>query len=357
MTVSQTKDLTNQMVQVSWTGFTPSSQLTYDNTATDYPVMIAECTGLDPDQPDECYGATNGGEPASFGAVRAEQHVLRHHESDGTGTADILLFTSVQNQYLDCGATHPCSLVVVPSQGGDSLDFATPDCANHTEDTGGTDLGQYAFTPITSASYTANGLCSWQKRIVIPLYFAPTPTGCPLRAADFTRRRLADAGRRDAAVADRPLLRQRLGRDAVQRVAERERGAQLLRRGHRRRGVHDAADVRADRSTRTSTRRSRCRPRRSGTGWTTRTPASRTRRSSSTPGCCTKMLTTSYAYTNDACPNGGSAAFGCDNAVDDNPQNLYADPEFQQAQPEPSGRTPPSRPGTRSRSCSPATAT
>ena len=41
------------------------------------------------------------------------------------------------------------------------------------------------------------------------------------------------------------------------------------------------------------------------------------------------MLTTSYSYTNDSCPNGGSSAFGCDNAVDSNPQNLYADPEFQ----------------------------
>ena len=41
-----------------------------------------------------------------------------------------------------------------------------------------------------------------------------------------------------------------------------------------------------------------------------------------------KMLTTSYSYTNDSCPNGGSAAFGCDNAVDKNPQNLYTDPEF-----------------------------
>ena len=41
-----------------------------------------------------------------------------------------------------------------------------------------------------------------------------------------------------------------------------------------------------------------------------------------------KMLTTSYSYTNDSCPNGGSSAFGCDNAVDKNPQNLYTDPEF-----------------------------
>ena len=52
VTVSQTTNLANQMVQVSWTGFSPSSQQTYDNTATDYPVMIAECAGAPPDQPD-----------------------------------------------------------------------------------------------------------------------------------------------------------------------------------------------------------------------------------------------------------------------------------------------------------------
>ena len=42
----------------------------------------------------------------------------------------------------------------------------------------------------------------------------------------------------------------------------------------------------------------------------------------------TKMLTTSYAYTNDACPGGGSSGFGCDNAVDNNPTSLFTDPEF-----------------------------
>ena len=51
------------------------------------------------------------------------------------------------------------------------------------------------------------------------------------------------------------------------------------------------------------------------------------------PRLLLKMLTTSYSYTDDACPNGGSSTFGCDNAVDGNPQNLYADPEFQKLNP------------------------
>jgi hypothetical protein len=47
----------------------------------------------------------------------------------------------------------------------------------------------------------------------------------------------------------------------------------------------------------------------------------------------TKILTTSYAYTNDGCPGGASGQFGCDNAVDGDPSNIYADPEFQKLNP------------------------
>ena len=46
VTVSQAKNLVNQVVEVSWRGFTPSSSLIYDATSTDYPVMVAECKGL-----------------------------------------------------------------------------------------------------------------------------------------------------------------------------------------------------------------------------------------------------------------------------------------------------------------------
>ena len=46
-----------------------------------------------------------------------------------------------------------------------------------------------------------------------------------------------------------------------------------------------------------------------------------------------KMLTTSYSFTDDSCPHGGNSQFGCDNAVDKNPQNLYADPEFRKLNP------------------------
>ena len=332
MTVSQTKNLTNQMVQVSWTGFTPSSELTYDNTDTDYPVMIAECKGLHPTNPTQCYGATNGGEPASFGQYGPSNTSYGTTESDGTGKADIQLFTSVQNQYLGCDATTPCSLVVVPSQGGDSLDFATPNCANHTEDIGGTDLGQYAFTPITSAAYTANGLCSWEKRIVIPLYFAPTPNGCPLRAADFT------AG-------GSPMLADAMqqwqtglcfGSDSVE-IQYNGSLNESEARNYFAEGTDDVAFTTLPLSGSTKHPYVYAPVAVSATSigyWVDNEnngqPFTNIKLD---PQLLLKMLTTSYAYTDDSCPNGGNSAFGCDNAVDGNPENLYADPEFKKLNP------------------------
>jgi hypothetical protein len=332
VTVSQTKNLTNQMVQVSWTGFSPSSQLTYDNTDTDYPVMMAECKGLHPTNPTQCYGATNGGEPASFGQYGPSNTSYGTTTSGGTGTADIQLFTSVQNQYLGCGPSTPCSLVVVPSQGGDSLDFAKPVCTNHTEDTGGTDLGQYAFSPITSAPFTANGLCSWEKRIVIPLYFAPTPSGCPLRAANFSAGgspMLADAMQQW----ETGLC---FGPDSVEMQYNGSLNESEAR-NYFAEGTEDVAFTTLPVSGPTKHPYVYAPVAVSATSvgyWVDNenTGQPYTNIKLDAP-LLTKMLTTSYAYTNDACPSGGSPAFGCDNGVDGNPDNLYADPEFRKLNP------------------------
>jgi hypothetical protein len=332
VTVSQTTELVNQMVRVSWTGFSPSSQETYDNTDTDYPVMIAECKGLDPTTPNDCYDATNGGEPATFGAYGPSNTTYGTTEADGTGTADILLFTSVQNQFLNCGRSQPCSLVVVPSQGGDSLDFAKPVCSNHTEDVGGTDLGQYAFGAITSAPFTANGYCSWAKRIVIPLYFALTPTGCPLRPANFT------AG-------GSPMLA-----DAMEQwqtgLCEGANGIELQyngslneseARGYFASGTDDVAFTTLPMSGPTAHPYAYAPVAVSAASvgyWVdnqnTGQPYTDIKLDAR---LLTKILTTSYAYTDDGCPGGAGGGFGCDNAVDGDPSNIYADPEFQKLNP------------------------
>jgi hypothetical protein len=334
VTVSQTANLANQMVKVSWTGFTPSSQPTYSSTDTDYPVMIAECKGLDPTTPSDCYDATNGGTPASFGKYGPGNAAYGTTTASGTGTADIDLFTQVQNQFLNCDINTPCSLVVVPSQGGDSLDYAKPHCANHDVDIDGTDTGQYAFTAIESAPYTANGYCSWIKRIVIPLHFALTPNGCPLRAADFTAGgspMLADA-------MEQWQTGMCFGSDSVELQYNGSLNESEAR-NYFADGTDDVAFTTQPLAAGTTTKHPY-----------TYAPVAVTATSvgywvdNSTTGqpytnikldarLLTKMLTTSYAYTDDACPNGGGGGFGCDNAVDGNPVNLYADPEFRELNP------------------------
>jgi hypothetical protein len=332
VTVSQTNNLVNQMVTVSWTGFTPSSANIYDNTSTDYPVMIAECKGANPSTSDLCYDATNGGSPATFGSNGPGNTAYATTAADGTGQTDILLFTGVQNQFLGCDATHTCSLVVVPSQGGDSLDFAKPHCANHSLDNQTLDLGQYAFLPIKSPPFSPSGLCSWEQRIVIPLHFAPTPTGCPLRHADFT------AG-------GSPMLARAMtewetgicfGSDSIalqynSEINESEARTDFLN------GLDDVAFTTLPIT---------------GTGrhpftyapiavsavsiayWVdnsvTGQPYTDMRLN---PRLVTKLLSTSYAFGSDGCPGAAHYQFGCDKGVDNNPASLYADPEFRKLNP------------------------
>jgi ABC-type phosphate transport system substrate-binding protein len=178
VTVNQTSNLVNQMVHVSWTGFTPSSTPLYDPAATDYPVMVTECRGTNPASLTECYGANNGGVQGAFGPDGPMNTAYATTAANGTGQLDIQILTSLENQFLGCDQNHPCSLVVVPAQGGNV--FVTPaQCTDHSADIGGSAIGQLAFS-------TSHGQCSWLTRIVIPLKFAPTPAACPLKNSQFS---------------------------------------------------------------------------------------------------------------------------------------------------------------------------
>jgi len=177
VTVNQTGFLVNQMVRVSWTEFTPSSSPLYSPTATEYPVMIAECKGTDPATPQDCYGATNGGVPAVSGPDGPFNTAYATTAANGTGHALFHVETNAENQFLGCDQSHPCSLVVVPAQGGDIL-ASPPDCADHSQDHVFA-VGQFDFGAVY---YT----CSWNDRIVVPLSFARNAASCPVRNASFT---------------------------------------------------------------------------------------------------------------------------------------------------------------------------
>ena len=223
-------------------------------------------------------------------------------------------------------------MVVVPSQGGDSVDFAKPVCSNHTVDVGGTDLGQYAFSEITSAPFTANGFCSWQKRIVIPLSFAPTPAGCPLRTANFT----AGGSPMLATAMEQWQSGLCFGSNPIE-IQYNGSLNESEARSYFQSGVDDVAFT-TEPLTGTAKHPFTYAPvavSAADVGYwvdssATGQPLTNIKLDAR---LLTKMLTTSYSYTNDACPSGGNATFGCDNAVDNNPQNLYADPEFKKINP------------------------
>ena len=180
-TVSRTTQLANQMVRVSWTNFTPSSSLVYNNENVAYPVMVTECKGTDPSSPADCYGAENGGVGSTSGPAGPFNDAYATTGPNGTGQADIEILTKVENEYLGCNSTHPCSLAVVPAQGG-NYSTTPPRCNDHSQDFtfgSGTAVGANSFGSQDFA-------CSWAKRIVFPLTFARTAATCPTEKAAFS---------------------------------------------------------------------------------------------------------------------------------------------------------------------------
>jgi hypothetical protein len=192
VTVSQTRDLTNQMVKVSWTGFTPSSGIfPYSNSLTYYPVEVAECRGDSPgaDPADladpHCYWAANRGQAFTNGKYGPSNDVYTTSSAQGTGYVDIQLETFLQNQELGCSATHDCSLLILPVQGGITTNSST--CKNHSQDR---DTGNIPYATAAATLVAPSGpwgdTCSWPYRIVVPLHFAPVASSCGFRNAAFS---------------------------------------------------------------------------------------------------------------------------------------------------------------------------
>ncbi len=334
VTVSQTNGLVNQMVTVSWTGFTPSANPPYNADTTDYPVMVAQCSGTDP-TPNQCFGATHNGVDETSGPDGPDNAAYAVTDPNGTGQAEILLYTTVQNQALGCDATHACSLVVWPSQGGDSLDYGGDKaqdygCKDHEDDAADLDTAQYAFSSITSSPGSANGYCSWQKRIIIPLHFAATPNGCPQRAYDFT-----SGG---SPMVARAMLEWEsalcFGSSPVtlqynSSVNESEARQDLAT------GLDDVAFTTqplTGHTTRPYTYAPVAVSAVSLAYWVDNMGTGQPYVSMKMdPRLVAKLLTTSYDFTEEGCPLSSSSTtyqFGCDSGVDKNPENLFADPEF-----------------------------
>ncbi|MGW4817096.1 hypothetical protein ACWEPB_36380, partial [Kitasatospora cineracea] len=224
ITVSQVSGLTNQVVHVSWTGFTPTVDIygnpvgavTTKDTGPDnvmdtralYAVRIYQCRGEKPAVTD-CYGSSLYGQDPAKGFLQPgpqgntnvpefpSNMAIGATHPDGTGEADIELWTAQQSQTLGCDPAHKCSLVVEPNYGGDSLGaYSFPDsqinCAEHSAD------ADNEFNTATDATVERNMLrvdgqlmrsgeaCAWARHVTVPLDFAPTTDDCKAGDAAFS---------------------------------------------------------------------------------------------------------------------------------------------------------------------------
>jgi hypothetical protein len=248
VTVSQTKDLTDQVVDVDWKYFTPTlneqnwqasgnaSNVVGGNDF--YNTDIFECKGTNPDPrlPDgdladggglgqNCYDYPLDGPPAPSGLPNAlsdsdagvtyapeARYAPETWEPSGqanpnatggnpetwTGSAQFHIEAGVaENSQLGCNSTTPCSLVIDPNFGG-NYDL-NPSTAVENTNTSGCD---YPGNPDPSAShyydnvinndFDASGAnsyngwaCQIEDMIVVPLSFAPTVANCPPKAPEF----------------------------------------------------------------------------------------------------------------------------------------------------------------------------
>jgi hypothetical protein len=321
VSVSQVGSLVNQVVQVSWTGFTPSTSVTYDPGATLYPVMVAECAGTDPRSDADCFGADNGGVAGQFSQFGPMNTAYATTASNGSGTTDIELLTAEEDSKLGCKRGHPCSLVIVPAQGGNIFDSPVK-CGDHSQD-------QYSATGAYSFTATYGG-CSWRNRIVVPLRFAPTPSDCPIRKPDFSVIGSPMLGRAmsswQAALCtssapisiqydsaqNEPLARQdfQSGLDDVALTTLPATGTSEHKY------VYAPVSISAE-----SVAFAVDNPK-------TGKPLTHLKLD---PRLIAKMLTQSYDFEHEGCDNGRPPpGVGCDNAVDNDPASLFADPEFKQ---------------------------
>jgi hypothetical protein len=212
VTVSQTQDLTDQVVNVSWQYFTPSlddtGQPDAGGDSDNYEVTVYECAGTNPTWDgnglaDSCFISSEGvpGQgalgnaltPGTAGGVTYETGACGVPASwggkctnggdpaDWKGSAQFHIETGATNSSLGCDVHSPCSLAIVPNFGGNyALTNSNTDysgCENHFYDSDynpfdGEGQGQ---NNASSTDYA----CSYMDRIVVPLSFAPTPANCP----------------------------------------------------------------------------------------------------------------------------------------------------------------------------------
>lgn len=359
VTVDQTVDLTNQIVHVSWKNFTPSMNGNfeggYQENSEFYPVAIMQCAGTDPiptfpnfncdtlvvSQSTATQDGTAVENYTRSGTSQQPTDCLAVQPADtvcGTGYADIQVQTKQQNAALGCDQTHPCSIVVIPSFGGDPY---TPNCADHTDDYQDATWALDQFRPWMR-------VCGWNDAIAVPITFAPIPsTYCPAKDYAFTA---AGSSMLEKAMGQwQPSWCQSgTGADQVDfdynsGIGEYQAREQFLSGGQAVTSNVDTALVTDPASTAVasgSSRKFTYAPI-ATTGIsityyidsdTTQEPVTDIKLDAR---LVAKMLTESYSLQFGACPaDQRTETATCDPAVRGNPQSIFSDPEFYQLNPQ-----------------------
>lgn len=335
VTVGQTANLVNQFVTVSWTGFTPSSTVSYSNVSTNYAVMVAECKGTDPTQWSDCYMAGQGSQPnASGGAYGLSNEAYATTLSKGTGQASMNVETGAYNQLLGCDPKHPCSLAIVPGQGGEP-----GHCTNHSLDDNPLQGAFYAQADNTFTS-ASTGTCSWNDRIIVPLTFSPASSTCSLGNAAFAMDGSPQLFRAAQSWLS-GLCTGPHGFGVISNDIDEPQAIQAVYEG--------SADVALTSQPASADSAAGVTP--TGTKTYAYAPLAVTsvaiaywmdNPATGQPytnvrfnqRLLVKLLTTSYNFLHDAClPKANHGTLGCDKAVNNNPGSLYTDPEFKQLDP------------------------
>ncbi|HEY1917917.1 MAG TPA: hypothetical protein VGH27_20285 [Streptosporangiaceae bacterium] len=333
VTVSQTTNMVNQFVNVSWTNFTPSNTQGesggYSGQYTEYPVEVSECAGTDPTDLSDCFGAGQDLQQ-TFTAAGPTTEVYALTGSNGAGTDSIQIETALQNSTLGCNVSHPCSLLILPVDGGDPGDPPTvkADCSDHKLDN---ESNQATMAGVTQVG---DSTCAWADRIVVPLSFAPTTVNCNLANPAFS-------------VAGSPMLQRAmvswisnlcLGKDPLN-ISYAGSTSEYTARQFFLSGQDDVA-LTTDPASGTGDHPYTYAP----VGITAAAFAYWMDNSKTgepytglkmDPRLIAKLITTSYDFGQYACtpkiPN--PPAPGCDDAVEHNPENMFSDPEFKTINP------------------------
>jgi hypothetical protein len=329
VTVSQTASLVNQQLTVSWTNFTPSSNLAYNPANVAYPVMVAECKGTNPASPADCYAAENGGVTSTSGPFGPDNTSYATTAPDGTGVTDVQILTGVENQFLLCSQSSPCSLAIVPSQGG-NYTVTPPNCADHSQDF----FFGTGFAVGSEAFGGTNFSCSWAQRIMVPLTFARTASTCPTKTISNPV----------FSVAGSPMLSRAMN-SWIAALCQGSHGFGIAYDGTlgEPAALQEVGSQLADVAL--TTRPASIQAINTGTNKFVYAPVGVTAVSIAywfdnpvtglpqtgvelDQTLVLKLLTQSYAFENDSCPIIPPPPLGCDNGVDHDPINLFTDPEF-----------------------------